>query len=42
MRFLVMGNGALCGYFGGRLLEARRAVTFFRSPAAQLKSRRPV
>ena len=40
MRFLVVGAGALGGYFGGRLLEARRAVTFCCSLAAQLKSRR--
>src|SRR5690242_4584750 len=28
MRILVVGAGAVGGYFGGRLLEARRDVTF--------------
>jgi 2-dehydropantoate 2-reductase len=28
MRILVVGAGALGGYFGGRLLEAGRDVTF--------------
>lgn len=28
MRILVVGAGAIGGYFGGRLLEARRDVTF--------------
>ncbi|MBB4221887.1 2-dehydropantoate 2-reductase [Variovorax guangxiensis] len=38
MRFLVVGAGALGGYFGGRLLEAGRDVTFLLRPrrAAQL------
>src|SRR5215218_359748 len=33
MRFLVVGAGATGGYFGGRLLEAGRAVTFLVRPA---------
>jgi 2-dehydropantoate 2-reductase len=38
MRFLVVGAGATGGYFGGRLLEAGRDVTFLVRPgrAAQL------
>lgn len=38
MRFLVIGAGATGGYFGGRLLEAGREVTFLVRPqrAAQL------
>lgn len=38
MRFLVLGAGATGGYFGGRLLEAGRDVTFLVRPgrAAQL------
>jgi 2-dehydropantoate 2-reductase len=38
MRFLVVGAGALGGYFGGRLLEAGEDVTFLLRPrrAAQL------
>jgi 2-dehydropantoate 2-reductase len=32
MRFLVVGAGALGGYFGGRLLEAGRDVTFLLRP----------
>src|SRR5258708_1446426 len=38
MRILVVGAGAIGGYFGGRLLQARRDVTFLvRSrPAAEL------
>jgi 2-dehydropantoate 2-reductase len=36
MRFLVVGAGATGGYFGGRLLEAGRDVTFLvRPPRAQ-------
>jgi len=40
MRFLVVGAGAIGGYFGGRLLEAGRDVTFLVRPrrAAQLAS----
>jgi len=40
MRILVVGAGALGGYFGGRLLEAGRDVTFLVRPgrAAQLAS----
>lgn len=39
MRFLVVSAGALGGYFGGRLLAARRDVTFLLRPrrAAQLE-----
>src|SRR5215831_6590189 len=33
MRFLVIGAGATGGYFGGRLLEAGRDVTFLVRPA---------
>lgn len=33
MRFLVVGAGATGGYFGGRLLEANRDVTFLVRPA---------
>ena len=39
MRILVVGAGAIGGYFGGRLLEAGRDVTFLVRPrrAAQLR-----
>ena len=39
MRFLVVGAGALGGYFGGRLIEAGRDVTFLLRPrrAAQIE-----
>src|SRR5215470_4668878 len=33
MRFLVVGAGATGGYFGGRLLEAGRDITFLVRPA---------
>jgi 2-dehydropantoate 2-reductase len=33
MRVLVVGAGALGGYYGGRLLEAGRDVTFLVRPA---------
>lgn len=33
MRVLVLGAGAVGGYFGGRLLEAGRDVTFLVRPA---------
>src|SRR4030095_630127 len=33
MRFLVIGAGATGGYFGGRLLEAGRDVTFLVRPS---------
>src|SRR5882757_7604870 len=38
MRVLVVGAGAIGGYFGGRLLQARRDVTFLVRPrrAAEL------
>ena len=41
MRILVVGAGAIGGYFGGRLLEAGRDVTFLVRPrrAAQLAER---
>ena len=32
MRMLVVGAGAIGGYFGGRLLEAGRDVTFLVRP----------
>ncbi|HEY3838045.1 MAG TPA: 2-dehydropantoate 2-reductase [Bryobacteraceae bacterium] len=40
MRILVVGAGAVGGYFGGRLLEARRDVTFLVRPrrAAELQA----
>ena len=34
MRTLVVGAGAIGGYFGGRLLETGRDVTFLVRPAA--------
>ena len=39
MRILVVGAGAVGGYFGGRLVQAGRDVTFLVRPArtAQLK-----
>src|SRR5499427_9651 len=40
MRILVVGAGAIGGYFGGRLLQAKRDVTFLVRPkrAAELAS----
>ncbi len=40
MRILVVGAGAIGGYFGGRLLEAKQDVTFLVRPrrAAELAS----
>src|ERR1700733_11844900 len=35
MRILVVGAGAIGGYFGGRLLEAGRDVTFLVGPRRQ-------
>ena len=32
MRYLVVGAGALGGYFGGRLIEAGHDVTFLLRP----------
>src|SRR4051794_37770975 len=32
MRFLIVGAGAIGGYFGGRMLEAGRDVTFLVRP----------
>ena len=42
MRILGVGAGAVGGYFGGRLLEAGRDVTFFVRPkrAAELAAAR--
>lgn len=40
MRILVMGAGALGGYFGARLLEAGRDVTFLVRPARASKLKR--
>jgi 2-dehydropantoate 2-reductase len=37
MRILVVGAGSIGGYFGGRLLEARRDVTFLVRPARAAK-----
>ena len=41
MRFLVVGAGATGGYFGGRLLEAGRDVTFLVRPERARGSPRP-
>ncbi len=40
MRMLVVGAGAIGGYFGGRMLQAGRDVTFLVRPrrAAELAS----
>ena len=38
MRVLVVGAGAIGGYFGGRLLEAGRDVTFLVRPAGAPRS----
>ena len=35
MRILVVGAGAIGGYFGGRLLQAGRDVTFLVRPSAR-------
>ena len=46
MRILIVGAGALGGYFGGRLKEAGRDVTFLvrprraRKPGSSLRARR--
>jgi 2-dehydropantoate 2-reductase len=37
MRILVIGAGAIGGYFGGRLLEAGRSVTFLVRPRRAAK-----
>ena len=34
MRILVVGAGAIGGYFGGRMLQAGRDVTFLVRPGA--------
>src|SRR5271168_3444912 len=39
MRILVLGAGAIGGYFGGRLVEAGADVTFLVRPARQQKLR---
>ena len=36
MRILVVGAGAIGGYFGGRLLQAGRDVTFLVRPRFRL------
>ena len=43
MRILVVGAGAIGGYFGGRLIEAGRDVTFLVRPrrASRARQRRP-
>ena len=38
MRILVVGAGAIGGYFGGRLLQAGRDVTFLVRPRARPRS----
>ena len=40
MRILVVGAGAIGGYFGGRMLQAGRDVTFLVRPAARRRARR--
>jgi len=40
MRILVLGAGALGGYFGGRLLEAGADVTFLVRPARRTQLQR--
>src|ERR1700752_5469897 len=40
MRILVIGAGALGGYFGARLLEAGKDVTFLVRPARAAKLKR--
>ena len=32
MRVLIVGAGAIGGYFGGRMLQAGRAITFLVRP----------
>jgi 2-dehydropantoate 2-reductase len=39
MRILVVGAGAIGGYFGGRLLQAGSDVTFLVRPSALPNSR---
>ena len=41
MRILVVGAGALGGYFGGRLKEAGRDVTFLVRPRRAEQLRKP-
>ena len=38
MRILVLGAGAVGGYFGGRLAEAGRDVTFLVRPARAIRA----
>ena len=38
MRILVVGAGAIGGYFGGRMLEAGRDVTFLVRPQARRRA----
>ena len=40
MRFLVLGAGAIGGYFGGRLAESGADVTFLVRPARRAKLER--
>ena len=40
MRILVLGAGAIGGYFGARLLEAGREVTFLVRPPRAAKLQR--
>lgn len=42
MRVLVVGAGAIGGYFGGRLLEAGRDVTFLVRSRRAAELLRPV
>jgi len=41
MRVLVVGAGAIGGYFGGRMLQAGRDITFLVAPGAPRSSPRP-
>ncbi len=41
MRVLVVGAGAIGGYFGGRLLQAGRDVTSWCGRGARLNSQAP-
>ena len=42
LRFLVLGAGAVGGYFGGRLAEAKADVTFLVRPARAATLKEPV
>ena len=41
MRVLVVGAGAIGGYFGGRMLQAGRDITFLVRPVQLLNLRTP-